>query len=71
MIYLIDFFSNIASSTIATILGTLIVGAVAGGYIIFNNNKCKNNINQKGNNNTAFMNTTININSDKGESNDR
>jgi hypothetical protein len=49
-------------SVAAGILATILVGTT---YKIINKNKTKKTINQKGNNNTAFMDSTININSEK------
>lgn len=49
-------------SVVAGVLATILVGTT---YKINNKNKTKKNINQKGNNNTAFMDSTININSEK------
>lgn len=49
-------------SVIAGVLATFFVGAT---YKIINKNRIKKSINQKGNNNTAFMNSTINMHSDK------
>jgi hypothetical protein len=51
-------------SVIAGIVATALVGAT---YKIKNRNKNINKINQKGNNNNAFMNSNININISKGD----
>lgn len=49
-------------SVIAGVLASFFVGAT---YKIINKNRIKKSIKQKGNNNTAFMDSTININSEK------
>lgn len=56
---------NFIWSVIASIVATLILGTTT--YKIINKNKTKKKIKQKGNNNNAFMDSTININSSKGD----
>jgi len=56
-------------SVLASIVGTSLIGTVT--FKIINRNKNINKINQQGNNNKAYMNSTSNINYEKGERNDR
>lgn len=52
------------SSVITAIISALVAAGVAiTSYKVINRNKSKNTINQKGNNNNAFMNSNINIDS--------
>ncbi|MEK5272494.1 MULTISPECIES: hypothetical protein [unclassified Aeribacillus] len=56
-------------SVLAGIVATALIGTAT--YKIINRNKNLNKINQEGNNNNAYMNSTININYEKGERNDK
>jgi hypothetical protein len=55
-------------SVLASIVAAAIVGTAT--YKIINRNRNINKINQNGNNNNAYVNSTI-INSEKGEHNDK
>ncbi|MCT6901614.1 MAG: hypothetical protein M3Z48_00110 [Lactobacillus sp.] len=57
-------------SVIASIVAAVIFGGAAT-YKITNRNKTKKKINQKGNNNTAYMDSTVNINSDNKNKDDK
>ncbi|PGM48639.1 hypothetical protein [Bacillus thuringiensis] len=56
-------------SVIASIVAALIIGATVT-YKIVNKNKTNKRIDQGGNNNTAYMDSTININSDNKKNKD-
>ncbi|SCC33174.1 Protein of unknown function [Bacillus cereus] len=56
-------------SVIASIVAALIMGATVT-YKIVNKNKTNKHIDQGGNNNTAYMDSTVNINSDKKNKDD-
>jgi Na+/glutamate symporter len=52
-----------------SVVASIVAAAIIGGpvYKIINKNKTKKSIKQKGNNNTAFMDSSININSNKSK----